>query len=56
MLRMEKQTKGVHLLGDGLSVSAAAYGQTLLQEGSSLGYQLALCPREIVSLSSVASG
>lgn len=42
---MEKQTKGVHLTGDGLSVSAVAYGQTLLLEGSSLGYQLVLFPK-----------
>lgn len=48
MLGIEKQTKGVHRIGDQLSIFTMTYGQRLLLERCSLGYQLALYPKEII--------
>lgn len=50
---LEKLTKGVHLLGDQLSVPTTSNGRRLLLEGWSLCYHLALHPEEIIPLSSL---
>ena len=53
MVRMEKPTKGVHLLGDQVSVSTMSNGQRPLLERCLLGDLLALYPKEIIPLFSL---
>lgn len=45
MLKMEKQTKGAHLIGDWFSVSTVTYGQRLLPEGFFSGLAIGTTPK-----------